>query len=225
MGSAEGRNAAQVGDGASVDAWAALVGLEPRADQVRVGVDIVVPVGVQPHERQHPVGALAVLQYARGWIEARIGLTNASSGEVLSRISAGRLERGPRRANCCSTIRPVVFSHSLTLGMPPACPRSRNGAQNEAPVNAASTCGQQLVDRVAVCRVLGADLAHQSLQRVAQVPLAQVQIGLREAGTDRVREAAIVVGGAPSRAPGTPQSRRDLLVNASRRQILGRPAP
>jgi len=86
-------------------------------------------------------------------------------------MSTGRLERGPRRANCSATIRPVVFSHSLTRGMPAACARSSNGAQNEGPVKAGLDLGQQLVDRVAV-GWLGAELVHQSLQRVAQVPLA-----------------------------------------------------
>jgi hypothetical protein len=37
--------------------------------------------------------------YARGPIAARIGLMDASSGEVDSGMSAGRLARGPRRLN------------------------------------------------------------------------------------------------------------------------------
>ena len=42
--------------------------------------------------------------YARGLIEARIGLMNPSSGEVVSGMSAGRVQRGARRPNWSATI-------------------------------------------------------------------------------------------------------------------------
>jgi hypothetical protein len=45
--------------------------------------------------------------------------------------------------------------------------------------------------------LLGAEPAHQPLQRVAQMPLAQVQLGIREAGADRVGETVVVAGDAP----------------------------
>src|SRR5450631_1805957 len=95
-----------------------------------------------------------VSPYARGWIEARIGLMNASSGEVVSGMFAGRFQRGPRRSNCSSTIFPVVFSHSLTRGMPAACARLRNGAQNPGGERSLDL-RQQVIDRVPV-DVLGA---------------------------------------------------------------------
>src|SRR5680860_1255550 len=79
--------------------------------------------------------------YARGWMAARIGLMGPSSGAVLSGVSARRVARGLRRPNWSSTIRPVVFSHSLSRGMSAACARSTNGAQLLAPAKAASTCG------------------------------------------------------------------------------------
>src|SRR5680860_1814869 len=52
--------------------------------------------------------------YARGWMAARIGLLSPSSGAVLSGVAARRVARGLRRPNWSSTIRPVVFSHSLS---------------------------------------------------------------------------------------------------------------
>ena len=49
-----------------------------------------------------------------GWIDAPIGLMNASSGEVVNGGPAARSFRRPRRRNCSSTIRPVQFSQSLS---------------------------------------------------------------------------------------------------------------
>jgi len=52
-------------------------------------------------------------------------------------MSADRFQQSPRRQNCSSTIRPVVFSHSLTRGIHGVRPL-RNAAPNAGPVNAAS---------------------------------------------------------------------------------------
>jgi hypothetical protein len=122
---------------------------------------------------------------------------NASSGEVLSGVSAGLLKRGPRLANCSSTIRPVVLSHSLSRGMPAACALDERRPERRAGERRLDL-PQQLVDRLLVGRV-GADLGHQPLERVAQVPLAEVKLGPREAGTHRVGQAAVVVAHDPRR--------------------------
>lgn len=75
-----------------------MVGHKPITDVADICALVVLAIGVQLHEHQHPVGALAVLQpVARGPIAARIGLMNASSGEVDNGVSAPRLARGPRR--------------------------------------------------------------------------------------------------------------------------------
>ena len=76
---------------------------------------------------------------ARGLIEARIGLMNPSSGEVLRWMSARRVHRGALPPNWSATIRPALFSQSVRQKMPAARQRSVNGAQNEKPVNAPST--------------------------------------------------------------------------------------
>jgi hypothetical protein len=62
VGSSEGWNAAGVNDRSPGDRRAALVGLKACADQIGVGVSIVVSIGVQLHEHQQAVGAFAVLQ-------------------------------------------------------------------------------------------------------------------------------------------------------------------
>ena len=48
---------------------------------------------------------------------------------------------------------------------------------------------------------LSADLAHQPLQRVPQMPLAQVQLSAWEARADGVRQAGVVVADDPRRRP------------------------
>src|SRR5680860_1172953 len=45
----------------------------------------------------------------------------------------------------------------------------------------------------AVLRLVAVDLVHQPFQRVAQMPLAQVKLGLREGGSHGGVEAAVVV--------------------------------
>ncbi len=90
-------------------------------------------------------------------------------------------------------MRPVVFSHSLTRGTPAAWQRSVNGSQNEGPVNAASTSGSSSSIASWCSGSCVRMLPHQSLKRVAQVPLAQVQLGVGEAGANSVREPVVVV--------------------------------
>jgi len=46
---------------------------------------------------------------------------------------------------------------------------------------------------------LGLEFRHQSLQRVAQVPLAQVQLSAGEAGTNRAHNSPVVVAYDPRR--------------------------
>ena len=78
---------------------------------------------------------------------------------------------------------------------------------------------QQVIDRVPV-DVLGADLAHQPLQRVAQVPLAQVQLGVREASTNRVREPVVVVAHDPWRsATERSQERLPIRLRLARERL------
>jgi len=50
--------------------------------------------------------------------------------------------------------------------------------------------------------LLSSELCHQSLKRVAQMPLAQVQLGVREASTNGVRKAVVVVAHSPRRRAG-----------------------
>ncbi len=110
-----GRKNLGVDDGAPVDRGKAEVGLERSADEMCEGVNVVETVGVELHERQHAVGALAVLQpYARGLIEARIGLMNAQrrGGERQS----GTLPARTAPVELLLDDRPVVYSHSLTEG-------------------------------------------------------------------------------------------------------------
>ena len=110
--------------------------------RLRVGVDVVGVVCVQLHEHQHPVGALAVLQPVR-----------ARSDRGADRVD-GRVKRRGRQRHVRGAARPRSAAvelilddppggvqHSLTRGMPAVWQRSRNGAQNDRPVNAASTSG------------------------------------------------------------------------------------
>jgi hypothetical protein len=50
--------------------------------------------------------------------------------------------------------------------------------------------------------LLCSELCHQSLKRVAQMPLAQVQLGVGEASTNGVRKAVVVVAHNPRRRAG-----------------------
>jgi hypothetical protein len=59
------RVAADIDDRAAGDAGTAVVGLKPVADVPDIGTLVVLVVGVQLHEHQHPVGAHAVLQPVR----------------------------------------------------------------------------------------------------------------------------------------------------------------
>ena len=52
-------------------AGSALVGLEDLADVPDVGALVVLAVGVQLHEHQHPVDAVAVLQPVRARLDRR----------------------------------------------------------------------------------------------------------------------------------------------------------
>src|SRR5512143_632027 len=56
---------------------------------------------------------------------------------------------------------------------------------------------QQLVDRLPVLGLFPADVGHQPLERVTQMPLAQIQLGLREASANGVREAVVAVAHDP----------------------------
>lgn len=106
--------------------------------------------------------------YARGLIEARIGLMNPSSGEVVSGMSAGRVQRGARRPNWAATIRPVLFSQSLRRVIPAAWQRSVNGPERGAGERRLDV-SQQFVDRVPMLGLLGPKLAHQPLREAVVV--------------------------------------------------------
>ena len=68
--------------------------------RLRVGVDVVGVVACSCMSISiRLVRWRCFSPYARGPIAARIGLMDASSGEVDSGMSAGRLARGPRRLN------------------------------------------------------------------------------------------------------------------------------
>jgi hypothetical protein len=79
---------------------------------------------------------------------------------------------------------------------------------------------QQLVDRVPVLRLLAAQLAHQPLQCVAQVPLADVQLGVGEPGADRIREPIVVVAHDPRRgAIERAEERRHVALGLGRERL------
>ena len=123
--------------------------------------------------------------YARGLIEARIGLMNPSSGEVDQRDVCG-----PLPAWCAAVelvgddapggVQPVAQAGDVG-GVAALCERRPERGPSERRLDVS----EQSVDRVPMLGLLGAELAHQPLQRVAQVPLAHVQLGVGEAGTQR----------------------------------------
>jgi len=101
--------------------------------------------------------------YARGWIDARTGLMNASSGEVVSGMSADRFQRGPRGVelvldNPPGGVQPVAQAGDAGGVCALEERRPERGAGERC-----LDIGQQLVDRVLVLAVLGSDLAHQPL--------------------------------------------------------------
>ena len=164
--------------------------------------------------------------YARGPTAARIELMNPSNSEVLNGVSAGRVERCPRRRSWSSTTCPVVVRHSLRRGMPAACALDEQRPQQEAGGCRLDTCNE-LIDR-GPAAVLGSDLAHEPLQRMAQGPLAQVQPGagkrIRTAFTRAWSLSHTTRGGFPGRAPrNASQSACDVLVCASQSPQLRAP--
>ncbi len=192
---------------------------------------VVVAVGVQLPEHQHPVGALPVLQSVR----ARLDRSAEWVDEPVQWRGSQRDVRGPRPARCApaelvgddspGAVQPVAQAGDAG-GVAARCERRPERGAGERRLDVS----EQFVDRVLMLGLLGPELAPQPLQRVAQVLLAHLQFGVGEARTHRVGEAVVVVahdprGGAPSTAlRNASQSAWDVDVNASRRHRFGAPA-
>lgn len=112
--------------------------------------------------------------------------------EVESGMSAGRTWRRPRAAK-------LVLDHAPGALEPAREPRDTGsvGVTDERPPERRSGEGrlharQQRIDRGPVLVALS-KLRHQTLQRVAQVPFAEVELGLGEGRTDGTIETVVVV--------------------------------
>ena len=159
------------------------------------------PVPAPPSPAQHSHG-LDALPAVRG------PLMNPSIGEVDTGMSAGRVERGPRRRSWSSTIRPVLSSQSLRREMPAACTRSANGGQDERPLKAVSTSACSRRSRPDGPPRFGSSPSA-ARARGAGCHSQRYSSGRRQAAANRVREAVVVVAHDPRRAPflGRPECR------------------
>ena len=106
-------------------------------------------------------------------------------------MSAGRRWRRPRRRNWSSTMRSVPSSQPESRGTSAAWASRINGRQNDGPAKAASTRGSS-ASIAARCSSLCRSFAMRR-SSVAQVPLAEVELGLGEGGTDGAVETVVVV--------------------------------
>src|SRR5680860_514176 len=151
------------------------------------------------HEHQQPVGALPVSQSVR----ARLDSGSDRVDEPVQRRGAQRCVRTPGSAR--SAPAELVIDDPPGGVQPFAEPRDVGGVRpfherrpTPGPGEGRLHLRCQLVDHVPVLG-LGGELSHQRLQRMPQMPLTQVQLGLREASAHRVGETVIVVTHDPGR--------------------------
>ena len=129
--------------------------------------------------------------------------------------------------NWFSTVRPVVFSHSLTRGMRAAWQRSVNGVQKEGPVNAASTSpsSPSIASRYSGSSLRMLLISRSSAWRRCHSHRYSSAPGKRlpTAFVSPESLSHASRGGAPASAPrNASQSACDLVVNASRRHSFAR---
>jgi hypothetical protein len=94
-----------------------------------------------------------------------------------------------------------VLSHSLRRGDAGGVRALHERRPQRGAGERRLSISKELIDHVPVL-TLGANLAHQPLQSMAQVPLAQVQLGVGETAANRVHQGAVVVAHHPGRRPG-----------------------